>query len=52
MRSATTLDTWLAEYDHVVTEAELYGVSEVINIDEIIEHFLPAVNKVATIWSI
>jgi hypothetical protein len=26
MRSATTLDTWLAEYDHAVTEAELYGV--------------------------
>ena len=51
MRSATNWDTWLAEYDQAATEAEIYKVAELTQINSVTKDFLVAVNKVAPIWS-
>ena len=51
MRSVLQWDIWLAEYDQAATEAEIYQVAELSQLNMITKDFLAAVNKVAPIWS-
>ena len=49
MRSVLQWDIWLAEYDQAATEAEIYQVAELSQLNIITKDFLAAVNKVAPI---
>ena len=49
MRSVLQWDIWLAEYDQAATEAEIYQVAELSQLNVITKDFLAAVNKVAPI---
>jgi hypothetical protein len=51
MRSITSWESWLAEYDQAATEAETYLVAEVTQLDAVTKDFLAAVNKVAPVWA-
>ena len=51
MTTASNWDTWLVEYDQAATEAEIYRVAELSQLNVITRDFLTAVNQVAPIWS-
>jgi hypothetical protein len=51
MRQAGTWDTWLSEYDHAATNAETEGVSEIQNMQDIVQDSLDSVMKVAPTWA-
>ncbi|KAI1676615.1 gag-pre-integrs multi-domain protein [Pyrenophora tritici-repentis] len=52
MRTPNQWDTWLAEYDQAATEAEVYSVPEVSQLDAMSKDFLVAVQKTAPIWAV
>ena len=51
MRAANSWDTWLLEYDHAATTAEVEGVSETTDHKAMIRDFLKAVRKVVPNWA-
>ena len=51
MRNTHNWDTWLVEYDQASSDAAVYGVPEVQDIDNITKDFLLAVIKVAPMWA-
>lgn len=50
-RSVNTWDTWLAEYNQAITEAETLNVPETTQFKIVAADFMSAVNKIAPIWA-
>ncbi|KAG9382187.1 hypothetical protein A1F94_007841 [Pyrenophora tritici-repentis] len=50
-RSANNWDTWLAEYNQAVTEAETLKVPDTTQFRSVAVDFMSAVNKIAPIWA-
>ena len=50
-RSASNWDTWLAEYNQALTEAETLKVSETTQFRPVAVDFMSAVNKIAPMWA-
>lgn len=50
MRTPGHWETWLTEYDQAATRAESLGVSEVQNVQDVINDFLGAIGKIAPSW--
>ena len=50
MRTPGTWHTWLTEYDHAATEAEVSQVPEVLRLESVKQDFMKAVTHVAPAW--